>query len=116
MTLFHSHVNSCDLKVIVQYRIVQTLRKPLDLAIGFEPTKLCVQWKSDALDRSAICQAKIRNVYAKNVQSQTRGGVESNQTNFELIFIEFFEYFLPFESIELQIFESDRTNFEQISI
>ena len=33
-------------------------------------------------------------------------GVESNVTNFELIFIEFFEYFLPFESIKLQIFES----------
>ena len=30
----------------------------------------------------------------------TRGGVESNRTNFELIFIEFFEFFSPFESIE----------------
>ena len=30
--------------------------------------------------------------------------------NFELIFIEFFNIFCPFESIEWQIFESNRTN------
>ena len=42
-----------------------------------------------------------------------RGGVEWNRTNFELIFIEFFS---PFESIDLQIFESNQTNFEQIPI
>ena len=33
--------------------------------------------------------------------------------NFELIVIEFFS---PFESIELQIFESNRTNLERIPI
>ena len=35
---------------------------------------------------------------------------------FELIFIEFLNIFLPFESIESQTFESNRTNFEQILI
>ena len=34
----------------------------------------------------------------------------SNRTNFELRFIEFFELFCLFESIESQTFESNRTN------
>ena len=42
--------------------------------------------------------------------------VESNRTNFELIFIKFFEFFSPFKSTELQIFESNQMNFEQIPI
>ena len=42
---------------------------------------------------------------------KTRGGVELNRTNFEL---NFSNYFSPFKSIELQIFESNGTNFERI--
>ena len=46
------------------------------------------------------------NFLKENIQAYTfdteysflaRGGVKSNQTNFELIFIEFFELFLPFQ-------------------
>ena len=43
------------------------------------------------------CSPQERS-YAKDMSS--RGGVESNWTNFELIFIEFFELFFTFESIE----------------
>ena len=41
-----------------------------------------------------------------------RGGVKSNRTNIELIFIEFLELFFTFESIESQIFalKEFRTN------
>ena len=41
-------------------------------------------------------------------------GVELNRTNFKLIFIEFFKYYLPFRINESQIFESNQTNFEWI--
>ena len=43
-------------------------------------------------------------------------GVELNRTNFKLIFIEFFKYYLPFRINESQIFESNQTNFEWIQI
>ena len=36
----------------------------------------------------------------KHMSELDRGGVESNRTNFELIFVEFLELILPFESIE----------------
>ena len=32
----------------------------------------------------------------EEIAAETRGGVESNRTNFELIFIEFFELFFTF--------------------
>ena len=40
--------------------------------------------------------------------------VESNRTNLELIFIEFFKLFFNFESLESYIFELNRTNFQRI--
>ena len=41
-------------------------------------------------------------------------GVELNRTNFKLIFIEFFKYYLPFRINESQILESNQTNFKWI--
>ena len=40
-----------------------------------------------------------------------RGGVESNRTNFELIFIEFFEYFLPFRINRIANFRIESNEF-----
>ena len=56
---------------------------------------------------------EIQN-FASKYSQHLRLEVESNQTNFELTFIEFFELFFTFESIESQIFESNLTNFERI--
>ena len=55
-----------------------------------------------------IVKEWIRILLFQNILD--RGGVELNRTNFELIFIEFFS------SIQLQIFESNRTNFKRIPI
>ena len=41
---------------------------------------------------------------------------ESNQMNFELIFVEFFKYFSTFRIKQIANFESNQTNFEQIHL
>ena len=47
----------------------------------------------------------MSNFNITNYPLQFRGGVESNQTNFKL---DFMDYFSHFESIEFQIFELDK--------
>ena len=50
------------------------------------------------------CILKSKHCLSIFDQRYSRGGVESNRTNFKLIFIKFFEYFLPFRIYKITNF------------
>ena len=102
--------------VITELSITDIATFPKKYCNDFQDTRILINHFSfvEICNNSMALQTKEKKILGQMSDKQCRGGVESNRTNLELIFIEFLNHFSPFESIESQIFKSNRTNFEQI--